>query len=343
METAASTLANPASDDLARLERDGFVVLDAILPKSEVEQARQELAALFDRDVEARQAQGINEAYFKESPIGQTIRTPQSHLALDMFGKSPVFDRLLDQMLTHPRVRRVVAGWCGPHFKIGSVNIRYMTGAIDPPPAHELHRDGAYAMNLCIMLSDVEPGDNAATAIVPGTQWSSLDPRWDTLFEAPFRLRNNPSRSGLSLFLRWNIFNNIYKARMFKKITGAFGKQGDVYFFANGETWHGRLPNMNGRRTMICLMGCAATKPEFLNSRIAVPDATLAKLPPALAKHLVGPFEINDTAGTMVDRIYKTRPSAPFFSLERWCKIERHCAEWISSLVVRWALLIRGH
>ena len=58
----------------------------------------------------------------------------------------------------------------------------------------------------------------------------------------------NPSQPGLSFFLKWNIFNRLLKARYWKKYTGAFGKQGDVYFMANGEVWHGRVPNVHGPR-----------------------------------------------------------------------------------------------
>ena len=81
------------------------------------------------------------------------------------------------------------------------------------------------------------------------------------------------------MFLRWNIFNNIFRAKSFKKVTGAFGKQGDVYFFPNGEVWHSRLPNMHGRRTMICLMGTTVTT-ENATRPSSVPDEVLAKLPP---------------------------------------------------------------
>jgi hypothetical protein len=321
--------------DLSALDRDGYVVLNGILPAAEVETARQDLAKLFEHDVAARKEKGITEAYFTDGPVGQTILTGASHLALDMYGKSPVFDQLLEQMLTHPRVRRVVQAWSGPHFRIGSVNIRYMTGASDPPPAHELHRDGPYSMNLCIMLSDVEPGENAATALVPGTHWSDIDPRWDTLFEKPFRLRKDPARSGLDSFLKWNFFNSIYKARSFKNLTGAFGKQGDVYFFPNGEIWHGRLPNMNGRRTMICLMGCSAVTHESANKEPTASNEVLTKLPPALAKGMGGPFEVNDSTGTMIDRLYKTRRPASFSSLEFWSRVERRFAEWCSDRATR--------
>lgn len=324
-----------ADEDVSTLDRDGYVVLKGILPTAEVEKARQQLAQQFELDVQARQEKSFAEAFFADSPIGKTILTKPSHLALDMYGKSEVFDQLLEQMLAHPRVRKVVEAWCGPHFRIGSVNVRYMTGEIDPPPAHELHRDGPYSMNLCIMLSDVEPGENAATALVPGTHWSTIDPRWDTLFEEPFRLSKNPAQSGLSFFLHWNIFNNRLKARSFKKVTGAFGKQGDVYFFPNGEVWHGRLPNMNGRRTMICLMGCSAVTHESAAKPSTIPKEVLTKLPPRLAQSLAGPFEINDDTDTLIDRLYKARKQASFFSLEYWAKLERRFAEWVSGRIVK--------
>ncbi|MGY4503270.1 hypothetical protein ACVWYH_007227 [Bradyrhizobium sp. GM24.11] len=174
----------------------------------------------------------------------------------------------------------------GSDFRIGSCKIRYITGEIDPPPAHELRRDGPYAMNLCIMLTDVEPGENAATALVPGTHTSTIDPRWDILFEKPFQLAKDPSRSGLTFFLRWNIFNNILRTKSFAKVTGAFGKQGDAYFFPNGEVWHCRLPNMHDHRAMICLMGCTAVTPEVVKKPPSVAAEIIAKLPPNLARHL---------------------------------------------------------
>jgi hypothetical protein len=341
MNVHVSKISKPEADrDVAALDRDGYIVLNSILPPAKVEKARQDLAKLFELDVQARKEKGFTEAFFAEGPIGKTILTEPSHLALDMYGKSDVFDQLLEQMLAHPRVQKVVEAWCGPHFQIGSVNIRYMTGAIDPPPAHELHRDAPYSMNLCIMLSDVEPGENAATALVPGTHWSAIDPRWDTLFEKPFRLSKNPATSGLSVFLNWNIFNNRFRARSFENVTGAFGKQGDVYFFPNGEIWHGRLPNMNGRRTMICLMGCRAVTPESAVTPSTVSKEVLERLPPRLAQGLGGPFEINDDSGTLIHHLYKTRRPAPLLSLEYWAKLERRFAEWFSGFFVRWRMLL---
>jgi hypothetical protein len=185
------------------------------------------------------------------------------------------------------------------------------------------------------MLSDVEPGENASTAFVSGSQLEPLDPRWDCLFEKPFRLRKNPARNGLSVFLHVNIFNRIYKTKMWKKLTGAFGKQGDVYFMANGEVWHGRLPNMHGRRTMICLVGCVAAMPEYAAEPVTFPKDILAKLPSNLAKGLAGPFDINDPSNSIIDRLWKTRQPASLWSLPYWARLERRFAEWVSRVVLR--------
>jgi hypothetical protein len=316
--------------EVAKLDRDGFVVLDGVLPQSEVERARQDFDKLFQRDLDARRENGVAGAHYPDGPLGYTILTEPSHLALDVYNKSETFDRLVAQMLGNPKVCQIMEAWSGPSYRIGSVNIRYMTGAIDPPPSHELHRDSPGSMNLCIMLTDVEPGDNGATALVSGSHWAPVDPRWDCLFEGPFRLRKDPSRSGLSFFLRWNLFNRMYKAKALKTLTGAFGKQGSVYFFPNGEIWHGRLPNMHGRRAMICLMGCRAVDAELAATPSDVAKDVLAKLPPRFAKGLGGPFEINDPTNTIRERLYKTRRPGSFFSLGFWSKLERRCAEWIS-------------
>ena len=114
---------NRHTSDVSTLDRDGYVVLNGILPPVEVETARQDLAKLFDLDVAVRKEKGFSEAFFSDGPIGQTILTGASHLALDMYGKSDAFDQLLERLLTHPRMRRVVEAWSGPHFRIGSVNI----------------------------------------------------------------------------------------------------------------------------------------------------------------------------------------------------------------------------
>ena len=203
-----------------------------------------------------------------------------------------------------------------------------MTGEIDPPPAHEHRRDGPYAMNLCIMLTDVEPGENAATALVPGTHTSTIDSRWGTLFETPFRLAKDPSRSGLNFFLRWNILNNILRAKSFANVTGAFGKQGDLYFFPNGEVWHGRLPNMHGRRVMIYSRNGRGRQECSIRF-----GRTYREAPPSLARHLAGPFQTNDMTSTIVNRIYSSRRATPLFGLEYWSKLERRVAEWISTLI----------
>ncbi|WIW44424.1 phytanoyl-CoA dioxygenase family protein [Bradyrhizobium sp. 62B] len=107
-------------DDITRLERDGYVVLEGILPADQVEQARQELAVLFDQDAQSRASAGLIEPYRSDGPIGATILTKPSHLALDVYNRSPAFDALLEQMLTHPRVRSVVSAWSGPATRAGA-------------------------------------------------------------------------------------------------------------------------------------------------------------------------------------------------------------------------------
>ena len=97
------TTMKQAADDIARLERDGFVVLDGVLPPEQVERARKELVALFEEDVQSRTALGLTEAYRPDGPVGATILTKPSHLALDVYNRSQAFDALLEQMLANRR------------------------------------------------------------------------------------------------------------------------------------------------------------------------------------------------------------------------------------------------
>ena len=65
------------------------------------------------------------------------------------------------------------------------------------------------------------------------------------------------------------------------------------------------------------------------------PKEMLAKLPPRLARALGGPFELNDSKNTILERLYRTRRPASVFSLFFWAKLERRLCEWISDVVTR--------
>ncbi|CAM2933075.1 TPA: phytanoyl-CoA dioxygenase family protein [Legionella pneumophila] len=326
---------NSGDLELQALKRDGYIVLSGILSADEIEQARQEFERWFQQDIESRQQNNINDPHYPNGPFGYTILTEASHLALNVYSKSECFDKLVDKVLSHDKIQQIIKAWNGPGYKVSGINLRFMTGAFDPPPAHELHRDHPGSMNLGIMLTDVEPGNNGATALVPGSQWSNVDPRWDCLFQKPFRLKKDPSKNGIDLFLKINIFNFLFKKKSLKKMTGAFGKKGDVYFFANGEVWHGRLPNLHGQRAMICLIGVHPVDEESINTGSQIPPEILAKLPSNLAKNLNGPFEINNPENSIREHIYSNRKRLSIFSLAYWSKLERRFAEWISARKIK--------
>lgn len=325
------TISNPVD----ALEKDGFVVLPSILNSKQVEEAYQEFINLFEQDLEDRRAREITEAHNPDGPLGYTILTQPSHLALNVYTKSSVFDSLLEIVLSHPTVNQLIAAWSGPHYRIFSVNLRYMTGNYDPPPSHELHRDATSSINLGIMLTDVPVGDNGATALVKGSHWAKIEPRWESLLQAPYRLSKKPTHNGVHCLVRWNFFNRLLRKRWFPKITGAFGNQGDVYLFPNGELWHGRLPNLHGKKAMICLIGLQGTDAETRAAPLTIPPEVINKLFPKLKKALVGPFVENDSMGTLWDQIQTKRQKASFFSIEYWAKQERKWAEWFSEIILR--------
>jgi hypothetical protein len=319
--------------DLQVLDREGFIVLPGLLSREKTAEARVAFEKLYEADLASRKELNITDYNHPTGPAGHTILSAASHLMLNVFGRVPVFDELVNQLIQEPRVLSLIHAWAGKNFKIDSCNVRYMTGTYDPPPAHELHRDGPGPwMNLCIMLSDVEPGDNAATAILPGSHRYPSCPRWDVLYSDPFRLKKNPARSGLPVFMKYNFFNNLLKSTL-PAATGAFGQSGDAYFMPNGEVWHGRLPNLHGRRTMVCLMGVFPILEENIQKKPPVSPEVIATLPPRLAQAVGGPWELNDLSGSMHEKLTRQRRPPSPFSLFYWATRERQLMEWISD---RW-------
>src|SRR5262249_9565873 len=120
--------------DLKDLNKKGFVVLNDILDPKKIETARRRFEELFEDDLSSRRDNGFQEAHYPNGPCGYTILTPASHLMLNVFAKNPGFDALVEEVLENPRVNNLIKSWSGPRFRIGSCNIRYMTGAYDPPP-----------------------------------------------------------------------------------------------------------------------------------------------------------------------------------------------------------------
>ena len=316
-----------------RLDRDGFAMVREFLDPGLVAQAHRELEVWFAHDRAERAARAIAEAHHVGA-AGHTILTAPSHLMVDVYGKSPTLDRLVERVLSEPATAAAIESLGGKHVKVRGYNVRRMTGAYDPPPAHEWHRDSDGDFNLGILLTDVPEGNNAATALLPGSHEYPYCPRWNCLFSEPIRLAKDPARLCSKAFLRWSPFNRLLWSRLFRRATGGYGKRGDIYLFSN-DTWHGREPNEQGREAMVCLIGLCGTEFSKADQPPAISTETRAALPRRLAELAVGPHSDNARRDTLIHRTLNRRRAPAPLSLFFWARLERRIAEWLTDRASR--------
>ncbi len=311
-------------DLIDTLRRDGFVVVKDFLPVDQVVGAHQELEAWFEKDKEARKAAGLPEHKFAwEGPAGRSQLTPPSHLLLDVYAKSPAFDGLFEKILTDPLSRGLLTALAGPRFKMRGYNIRRMTGAYNPAPAHEWHRDSPGEFGIGIFLTDVLPGEHAATALVPGSHLFPFDPRWNTLFPGPY--------PGLQWFKGHNQMSRKLAQVALKDAAGAYGKRGDFYLFIN-DVWHGREPNLRGSQTMVSLCGAFPTEFPYPDKVPVPPPEVLERLSPVIREVVRQDQPPNDGRDSLLHWTLANRQKItlgdPFFA----ARLERKTADLVSAI-----------
>jgi hypothetical protein len=326
----------PDVDCAAReLETNGFFVFHDFFPKAEAEQARQQILRWIEADLRDRQASGYQEAW-RRGPDGTTILTRPTHLMLDAYAKSPVLDQMVERILTDPYPAGVLKRLVGEHIKFRGYNVQKLTGEADPRPQigvapnpHEWHRDSLGEIGIALFLEDVPGPDYGATSLVRGSHRFPYCPRWNCLFGPPYLMKGG--KPGASVFLRFNLFSRLLAWFMVKpRATGAYGKQGDFYFFIN-DVWHGREPNLAGRTGIKVMIGAFATDDPFPDE-VKVPDAAiLDKLPPRLraAASQAQPATPVPTENTIIKRLRVERSKhwvSPLFALARW---ERQLADMV--------------
>ena len=307
------------------LRRDGFVVFRDFFPPETVEQAHRELEGWYRKDLADRAAKGVTLPPF-EGAAGASQLTAPSHLLLDVYGKSPAFDGLFEKVLTDPLSSAVLRAFAGQRFKMRGYNIRRMTGAYDPPPAHEWHRDSPGEFCIGIFLTDVQPEEHAATALVPGSHRFPIDPRWDCLLSQPYR-------SGMKVFLRLNRFNRKLARTALKGATGAYGKRGDFYIFMN-DVWHGRQPNLHGSQTMVALLGAFPTEFPYPDSVKMPPAEVLNRLPPAIQAVVRQDQPPNSDTDTIIHEVLRNRRAPEYPDPFYLARLERRSADLLSAPVL---------
>jgi putative 2OG-Fe(II) oxygenase len=317
----------------AELERIGFHVFHDFLDREQVEAARQEISRWFEVDLKERKESGASKAWHSGT-AGTSILTEPTHIMLDAYARSPILDRMVEKILSDPLTSGVLNELAGEHIKFRGYNVQRMTGAHDPRPSvgiaanpHEWHRDSLGEFGIALFLEDVPGPDNGATSLVPGSHYYPYCPRWNCLLGPPYQTKNR--NLGLQSFLRFNVANRLLGRSIVKKATGAYGKQGDLYFFIN-DVWHGREPNTHGRSGIKVMIGAFPADDRFPDKVVPPDQATLAKLPP-LVRRAAGQYPAPaPTSDTILKRLRmrqrERRPALIF----RLAKLERKIADAVS-------------
>jgi hypothetical protein len=328
------------------LEGQGFYVFHNALDSHQVEQARREIQAWLDTDLRERKENGSSSSWYTGT-AGTSILTNPTHMLLDAYAKSPALDQLVEQILTDPVASGVLRELAGEKIKFRGYNIQRMTGAADPKPTigvapnpHEWHRDSLGEFGIALFLEDVPGPNNGATSLVRGSHYFPYCPRWNCLFGPPYRTKYGTE--GLNWFLRLNLASRLLARRIRKEATGAYGKQGDFYFFIN-DVWHGREPNTNGRSGIKMMIGAFPADDAFPDKVVAPDTATLAKLP-SHVREAAGQFASSDKPfdnDTILKRVRRYRAENTPPTIFRLAQIERNVADAVSRVLLAPVYLVK--
>lgn len=320
----------------AELEGVGFYVFRDFLDREQVEAARQEIGAWFDVDLKERREAGSAEAWHSGT-AGTSILTKPTHIMLDAYARSSVLDQLVEKVLSDQLTSGVLRELAGENIKFRGYNVQRMTGAPDPRPAigvaanpHEWHRDSPGEFGIALFLEDVPGPDNGATSLVPGSHYYPYCPRWNCLFGPPYQVSRGGK--GLNFFLRFSIANRLLGRKIAKEATGAYGKQGDLYFFIN-DVWHGREPNIHGRSGIKVMIGAFPADDPFPDEVTPPDQAALAKLPPSVRRAAGQAAPSVATGDTILKRVRARRAESHPPLIFTLARIERKFADAISSIL----------
>lgn len=315
-------------EDINKLEDDGYVFFRQFASSEEIDQARQELLAWYEKDRIQREKENITEAHF-DGPAGKTILTEPTHLMIDVYGRSPTLDTIVERILTDEKTAPVLKALAGESYDFYGYNIRLMSGSYNPHPAHEFHIDSPGEFGIGILLSDVAEGDDAATLLSKGSHKFPYCLRWNTILQTPC-----PGFSPkFNRLLQCRLINRLLERRLNKLAHGASGQRGDVYFFIN-DVWHGRQPNLRGNKNMVMLIGAAPSHVKLHHAVNFPPQALLEHLPPAVKNAYCHRKKTKyPDADIIMRRFLKQRQRAHPFSLFFWAKMERKLFEGICALI----------
>jgi hypothetical protein len=311
-----------ASEIAAQIDRDGFAMIPAVFEREMVDRARLEL-----------------EKWLDGPPGPENLGYPEQVLHLALPGKSETLDAMIEHILTDPVMRTVLQCIGGTNFKIRDINARRMTGLrncgdLFNPPL-EWHRDGTMEFGIGILLTYVGEGD-APTGFIKGSHKFDSDPRSDVILGMPLYTGigiDGARRKGLKWLTRCNPFSRLlWRMMLEKNVAPAIGQQGDIYIFIN-QAWHSRMENLNGRKSVVVLMGLWPSEANYSAGTYNWSEDLLAALPPTLAQCLRGDAPPNGPSGTLLARMLCERVSPRPFSLFWLAAMEKRVISAISEAI----------
>lgn len=322
------------------LEKDGFVVVRNFFDPELVRKAHDEIEAWYQRDLEDRKSRKILNTTV-DGVAGKTILTEPTHLMLDVYGRSPTLDALFEKILSDSISARLLSALAGPNLKLRGYNIKRMTGHPDPRPTmgpspipHEWHTDSPSEICIAIYLDDFTQPDNGTTALMRGSHLFPYCPRWNCLFGPIIPvLTKFGLETGISLFLKLNVFNRFLAKRLRNRETGAYGKRGDFYIFIN-DVWHGREPNIHGNDHMMLMAGAFPSEAPFPDKVPVPPADKLDCLPPRLRAAAAQSLPGNPGRDTILHRMFEHRAKARFPDLFYLARLERLVADAVSNAYI---------
>lgn len=231
-------------DEIARLDKEGYLCLGQLLTKTEVEKINHRITELLLTEGESAGSELADSKY---------IRHPKEHGAdrlADLVNKGAIFDIFY----THDRVLGGIEAVLGKDYKLSSLNYR---AAKPGKGLQKLHVDyknsvAGERFKVCnsIWLLDDFTEHNGATRIVPGTHLSNRLP--EEVMDDP----NLPHPDEI-----------LIKA-----------PAGTVFIF-NSHVWHGGTTNTTSKdRRSIHSYFCVRDQPQQVDQKRYITDETLQRI-----------------------------------------------------------------
>lgn len=244
-------VAEGLEEPIAQLWRDGFVRLEAVLAPPEVAQFRDESDRLM------RGIRPWSERHTRYQPT-EYLLPPFGDddwaVLINLAGRSDLVDRLLERLLTHPRIAGTLEAIAGPGYKAWEISLR-RANAYDG--GLRLHEDARGEVGLAMLLAD-QAGLVGTTGFVRGSH----------------RLPVSCRESGAE-FIPPRYLSHLMRP--------ASGKAGDMFVFFK-KTWHGRVAGVGPAPSDALLLAVFPVGYEYLPFRA---DRTLLqRLGPELSRLL---------------------------------------------------------